>query len=124
MKIKKGDIVLIAALLLVAGGFFLGNFLLKQGTKEPEAVVMVNGDVYAKYPLSENLTVEIPGKIGTNTLIIQDGEAYMAAAACPDKICMKHGKIRYNKQQIVCAPGGIVVIIENGETSELDAIVQ
>lgn len=124
MKLKKNDVFLIGGLLIVALGFFLGSLLLKNNTKEPEAVVIINGEEYNRYPLSEDLVVEIPGKIGNNTLTIQDGVARMSAAVCPDKICMNHGSIRYNKEQIVCAPGGIVVIIENGETSELDAIVQ
>ncbi len=124
MKIRKNDLFLIGGLLFVALCFLIGMLLLQENTKEPEAVVLIDGEEYKRYPLSENCVVEIPGKLGNNTLTIQDGVAYMSEAVCPDKICMNHGKIRYNKQQIVCAPGGIVVIIENGETSELDAIVQ
>lgn len=124
MKKKKNDMLLIGALLVAALGFFLGGLLLKGSTKEPEAVVLIQGEEYARYPLSEDAEAVLPGKLGSNILTIKDGEAYMSVAVCPDKICMNHGKIRYNKQQIVCAPGGIVVIIENGEASELDATVQ
>ena len=72
----------------------------------------------------EDCSVEIPGLLGSNVLTISEGTAYMSEAVCPDKICMNFGKIRYNTEMIVCRPGGIVVIIENGENSELDVTGQ
>lgn len=123
MKLKKNDILLIGVLLAIALCFLLGNYLMKLGTKEPEAVVLINGEEYARYPLSEDKVVEIPGKLGNNTLTIENGEAHMSGAVCPDKVCMGFGKIHYNTERIICIPGGIVVIIENGETSELDDVV-
>jgi len=124
MKKRKNDIILIVALFAVSLCFLFGLFLMKQGTKEPEAVIRVNGIVYGRYPLAKDREIPIPGNIGTNVLTIKDGTAYMSSAVCPDKICRNiHGKIRYQGEQIVCIPGGIVVMIENGEVSELDAIV-
>ncbi|MBR2401798.1 MAG: NusG domain II-containing protein [Lachnospiraceae bacterium] len=122
MKIKRNDILLIGALLVVAVFLFVGSWLLKQATQEPEAVVLINGKEYARYPLDEDRVVELPGKLGSNLLTIEGGEAYMSAAVCPDKICMGFGKIRNNTEQIVCIPGGIVVIIENGEASATDVL--
>ena len=124
MKKRRNDMILIGVLFSVSLCFLLGLVFMKQGTKEPEAVIRVNGIVYGRYPLSENREIAIPGKIGTNVLTIADGMAYMSLAVCPDKICRNiHGKIKYQGEQIVCIPGGIVVMIENGEVSELDAVV-
>ena len=119
---KKNDRILIGILLLVAIGFLAAGFLLKQNPINGEAVVLINGAEYGRYPLSQDCKVELPGKLGSNTLTIQDGQAYMSDAVCPDKICMEFGKIHYNTEMIVCRPGGIVVMIENGETSEMDAV--
>ncbi|MBO5352426.1 MAG: NusG domain II-containing protein [Lachnospiraceae bacterium] len=121
---KKNDRILIGALLGAAVVLLLAMFFVKQNTVNGEAVILVEGKEYARYPLSEDREIKIPGLLGENILIIQDGQAWMAEAVCPDKICMDFGKIRYNTEMIVCRPGSIVVIIENGEASGLDAVGQ
>ena len=119
---KKNDLKLIGVLLGVALILFLAMFFIKRNTINGEAVVLIEGEEYARYPLSKDCVVEIPGLLGNNTLTISNGKAYMSAAVCPDKICMDFGEIHYNTEMIVCRPGGIVVIIENGDVSETDAV--
>ncbi len=121
---KKNDLKLIGVLLGVALILFLAMFFIKRNTVNGEAVVLIEGEEYARYPLSKDRVVEIPGLLGNNTLTIANGKAYMSAAVCPDKICMDFGEIHYNTEMIVCRPGGIVVIIENGDASELDVVGQ
>ena len=121
---KKNDLILIGTLLGIVVVLFLAMFFVKRNTVNGEAVVLIEGEEYGRYPLSKDCEVEIPGRIGNNVLTVSDGKAYMSAAVCPDKICMDFGEIRYNTEMIVCRPGGIVVIIENGDTSELDAVGQ
>lgn len=121
---KRNDMILTGTLLGIAIVLFLVMFFVKQNTVNGEAVILIEGEEYARYPLSENRVVEIPGLLGTNVLTISDGTARMTEAVCPDKICMDFGEIHYNTEMIVCRPGSIVVIIENGETSELDAVGQ
>ena len=121
---KKNDKILIGALLGITCILFLGLFLIRQNTVNGEAVVLVEGKEYGRYPLAKDAVIEISGLCGVNVLTILNGEAYMSEAVCPDKVCMDFGKIHYNTQMIVCRPGGIVVVIENGDTSELDAIGQ
>ena len=121
---KKNDIILIGTLLGVIAVLFLVMFFVKQNTVNGEAVVLIEGREYARYPLSKDRTVEIPGLLGNNVLVIEEGNAYMSSAVCPDKVCMGFGKIHYNTEMIVCLPGNIVVIIENGDTSEVDAVGQ
>jgi len=121
---KRNDLVLIGTLLGVAIVLFLVMFFVKRNTVNGEAVVLIEGEEYGRYPLSKDREIAIPGLLGDNVLTIKDGMAYMSSAVCPDKICMDFGKIRYNTEMIVCRPGGIVVIIENGENSELDVTGQ
>lgn len=121
---KKSDKILISALLGITLVLFLVMFFAKQNTVNGEAVVLINGEEYGRYPLSKNEVVTIPGLLGNNVLTISEGEAWMSEAVCPDKICIGFGRIHFNTEMIVCRPGGIVVIIENGEASELDVTVQ
>ena len=119
---KRNDVILIGILLGIVIVLFLAMFFIKRNTVNGEAVVLIEGEEYGRYPLSKDQVVEIPGLLGKNVLTIEEGSAHMSAAVCPDKICMDFGKIHYNTEMIVCRPGSIVVIIENGDTSELDAV--
>ena len=121
---KKNDIILIGTLFGIIAVLFLAMFFIKRNTVNGEAVVWIGGAEYARYPLSEDRIIELPGLLGNNVLTIKEGNAYMSSAVCPDKVCMGFGKIHYNTEMIVCLPGGIVVIIENGDVSELDAVGQ
>lgn len=123
-SMKKNDLKLILVLLGVAAVLFLAMFVVKRNTVNGEAVVLIDGEEFGRYPLKSDKVVEIPGHLGNNLLAIEDGSAYMSSAVCPDKICMNFGKIHYNTEMIVCRPGGIVVLIENGDTSETDVVGQ
>ena len=121
---KKNDLKLIGVLLGIAVLLFLVMFFIKQNTVNGEAVVLIEGEEYGRYPLSKDAVIELPGLLGNNVLTIREGAAFMSDAVCPDKICMDFGEIHYNTEMIVCRPGGIVVIVENGDVSELDAVGQ
>lgn len=121
---KRNDFILIGTLLGIVLVLFLVMLLAKQNTVNGEAVVLIEGREYGRYPLSKDCVVEIPGLLGNNVLTISDGKARMSAAVCPDKICMNFGEIHYNTDMIVCLPGSIVVLIENGEAPKVDVVGQ
>ena len=120
MKNHKRDLILIGILLLTALILFL-LFKDKQ-LKEPDAVavVTVDGTEIARYPLSQIGTFVL--NEGSNTLVIENGEAWVSEANCPDKLCMGFGKISKNGEIIVCLPNRLIVVIEGGEASGIDAI--
>ena len=120
MKNHKRDLILIGILLLTALILFL---LFKDKPRnEPDAVavVTVDGTEIARYPLSRNGTFVL--NEGSNTLVIENGEAWVSEANCPDKLCMGFGKISKNGEIIVCLPNRLIVMIEGGEASGIDAI--
>ncbi len=109
---KRGDIFVIALVLALTVVGTVGAVLLRdQGSA---VCVTVDGQDYGKYALAQNQVVEIVGK-GNNVLIIQDGQAYMQNADCPDKICVHHSPISRSGQSIVCLPNGVVAQVERGE---------
>ena len=73
------------------------------------AVVSVGGEVVGEYPLSCDGEYLLNG--GSNILVIEGGEAYMKSADCPDKTCVKSGRIRYVGESITCLPNRINVRI-------------
>ena len=120
---KKNDVILIAALLVVAlltaGGMRIWQM---NNTKDTaNVVVTIDGEVYGTYPLSEDRTERIELPDGSyNILVISDGYADVTEASCPDQICVKHNHIRYSKESIVCLPNKVVVTVEGGEENEID----
>ena len=120
MKNHKRDLILIGILLLAASALF---FLFKEkqaGEEGASAVVTVDGTEIARYPLNRNGTFVLNG--GSNTLIVENGEAWISEANCPDKLCMGFGKISKKGEIIVCLPNRLIVVIEGGEEAEVDAV--
>ena len=113
------DPVLAGSLLLAA----VILLLVINGSRESGgvAVVRVDGVETERLPLSVNGTFPLNG--GSNILIIQDGQAWMSEANCPDLICVRQGKIHYSGQVITCLPNRLTVTIEGGESGGVDLIV-
>ena len=127
MKINKktrNDIILVAVILLIAAaGLLFVNLTKQEGSL---VVVRIDGVQTQSYSLNENRTVEIiTGKNNEflNTLVIEDGKAYISQADCPDKICQEHKPVSYSGETIVCLPHKIVIEITDGQSSQgLDAV--
>ncbi len=123
MKINKGlrtyllmIIILTAALFVMALNYFTsenGNYV----------EISVNGNVVNKLPLSKNATFKINGYDGgQNTIIIQDGFCYVNEADCPDKLCIKQGKISKSGESIICLPHRVVATVINENENKVDTI--
>lgn len=89
----------------------------KQGQKS-QVVVTVDGEIYGRYSLSEDQVIEIEKADFYNRIRIEDGEAYMEEANCPDGYCEEQGKISDRTQTIVCLPHKLVVEIEDVKTAD------
>ena len=115
-KKYKRDLLLVGVLLLAA----LLLFALTRGTREDgaAAVVTVDGVEVGRYPLSKSGTFPLNG--GTNILVVENGEAWVTEANCPDKICMAMGKISRNGEFIACLPNRLLIVVEGGEKSSVD----
>lgn len=84
--------------------------------KEKGSKVIINVDGTVTY-YSLNVDQEID--LGTNKVTIKDGYAYMEYADCPDKICIKQGKINKKGQTITCLPNKITVSIDNNDDIDI-----
>ena len=120
MKKHKNDILLVLAVLILAGGFWLySSFAMDKGA---EAVISVDGEELCRLPLGVDTTYTIGEGEHFNSLVISGGEAWMADASCPDHICVNSGKVSLEGQSIVCLPNKTIVSIVGGEDSGLDGV--
>ena len=113
------DLILVGVLLVAA---LLALYIMRvRQEKDTGSGAMVTvrtpaGD--AVYPLNRDGVFSLNG--GTNTLVIENGEAWVSEADCPDKICMGMGKISKNGEFIACLPNQVIVVVEGGEESPVD----
>lgn len=104
--LKKADIILIAALALLAVLTLL--FPLLNTASGSEAVILVKNNELYRLPLNKDTEVDL----GTNVVKIENGEVFVESATCPDKVCVHHSPIKNKGDAIICVPNGIVVEVE------------
>lgn len=121
---KKKDIILIAAVLVIALVSFAAIKMTQKDGKE--VVVTVNNKEVYKTSINKDQTYKIPEESGTNIMQIKDGKVTMKKADCKDQICADHKPIEKSGETIVCLPHKVVIEIksENGKEQELDGVTQ
>jgi len=110
--LRRGDVLLIAALLALSAAGMLYLFVFRSGGDTVK--VTVDGELYGVYSLSSDCSVDIvTGENGEhlNRLVISGGKADMETADCPDGICAAHRPIFRNGESIVCLPNRVVVTV-------------
>ena len=119
-KMKKNDWILAGCVVLICAAVLVLRYF---GGQESggRVIVSVDGEEYSTYSLSEERTVRIGD---TNRLAIKNGAVEMEWADCPDQICVHHTEISRNGESIICLPNEVVVTIESGRSSEVDAVTQ
>lgn len=84
------------------------------------AVIYENGNEICRVDLSrvqESYTIPLSG----NTILVEPGAISVQSASCPDKICMKQGKL-HSVGRIVCLPNRVVIEMQS-DKHEPDAKV-
>ena len=90
-------------------------------TGRGQVVVRVDGVEVERHSLALNGTFPLNG--GSDILVIENGQAWLSEANCPDHICVKQGKIHYTGQVITCLPNRLTVTVEGGESNGIDLVV-
>lgn len=132
MNIKKHRYEIIFWILIISVGavlFIVSKFMFKNGRY---VQVKVDGEVVAVYPLDDDNTYTITGSDGgTNTLVIEDNQAYISEASCPDGLCIKQGKVNRSSESIICLPNKVVIEViddydgdNDSQEDDVDAVAK
>ncbi|MBQ8765566.1 MAG: NusG domain II-containing protein [Clostridia bacterium] len=112
---KKDFILLLVVLVIGVVWILLGNSANKGTTAE----IKVDGEIVETISLDgEFLEKEINGV----TVCRENGEIYIKEAVCPDKVCVRSGRISKAGEGIICAPNRVAVEIDGKNKNQLDAL--
>ena len=108
--LKKRDFILALFLILA----FLVLWQISDFSEKGNTVhISIDGREVGKYYLSE---AERRIEIGEgNILTIYNNEAWMSYADCPDKICVKRGKVSHSGEEIICMPNHVIIRVRGEE---------
>ena len=76
------------------------------------------------FPLDASTTLRVPGPIGETVVVIQDGSVRVVSSPCPEKVCIKTGRISRPGQWIACLPNRVFISIRGRRSEQPDAISQ
>ena len=118
---KKRDIILILAILLVS--LTCASFVMPHG--EGAFVEVYSGNaLFGSYDLNDEKTISVEGTNGiVNMIEIQNGRVRIRDATCPNRICVDCGWIDKSGESICCAPAGLLVKI-SGLEGDYDAVTK
>ena len=117
IKMKKKDIILIAAVLAISLISFAAIKMTQKDGKE--VIVTVEGKEVYKTSIKKDQIYQIPEENGTNVMQIKDGKVTMIEATCPDHYCMRQKAVDEHGGSIICLPNKVVIEVENtAEDSE------
>lgn len=104
------DLLLIIFLLAAGLGFF---FLQRSRSGGDKVLVWSDNELLVSFNLKENNRFVVSNDLGTNTVVIENGQAFVVDADCPDKICEQMEAISKPGETIVCLPHKLVVEVSD-----------
>ena len=103
---KKGDIILFFAIIVISVALIIGIFLFN---KEGEvAVIKEDNQILGKFPLNQDAEISLEH----NTVTIKNNEVFVSSADCPDKVCFKTNPINKRGETIICLPNKVIIEIQ------------
>jgi len=81
------------------------------GTQANQVEILVDGKHWASHDLFSNTQLEVPGKLGYSTIIIDNGKIRFQASPCNGKQCIHQGWLKHGGEFAACLPNRISVRI-------------
>lgn len=113
LPLLKGDIILILFLCILIISLFLPSFI--KSDEKLRAEIYLEGELTKAVSLSECNGEEY--NVGNCTLLLEKDGVTFLSADCPDKLCIKRGKLKRKGDTMACVPEKVVVVIR-GEKNE------
>lgn len=114
--ITKKDLILLVVVLAIG---VAGFFLLNSTDKGVTAIIKIDGETVSEIPLrGEYYEMNFNGV----TVKCENGEIFVEDSDCPDKVCIRSGKVSKAGEGIICAPNRVAIEISGKSNNPLDAL--
>lgn len=117
-NITKGDIILIASLIIIAVMMFVFSF---SGSENLIAEIYVDGEKTHSIALSEVTESYTVNENYCQLLVEKDGVSFVFSD-CSDKLCIKRGKLKNQGDTMACVPEKVVVILKADGKEKIDGV--
>lgn len=109
---KKGDLILIFAVLIFAVCLFLPS-----GSSENLiATIYVDGEVFETIDLS-SVSTSYEIEINECVLLVQNDGVSFISSTCSDLLCVNRGKLTSSSSAMACIPNNVVIEISEDSSS-------
>jgi len=123
---KKYDIIVILFILLIS--FF--SYIIYQNqdsVNSPKAEIYYYSELVETIPLDQGVDRTFSVKEHENVIfhLFEDGSICFEESDCPDKLCIKTGKISKPGQFAACLPNGLLlkIVVDKDDNRDADIIV-
>lgn len=113
--ITKKDLILLFVVLLAG---VLGIIFMNSADTGKSAQIIVDGKTTEIISLDETYEKQVDGVV----VCCEKGEIYIKESDCPDKVCMRSGRISKSGESIICAPNRVAIKIDGKKGNLPDAI--
>lgn len=118
-KITKRDILLIFCVIILGVVLLLPKSFARS---EGERVIVNCDGKETAYSLKNDGEYSIVSGGYHYVLRVENGTVSVAYSDCPDKVCVRSGRISHSGESVVCIPGRLVVTV-SGEDESSDGTV-
>lgn len=116
--------ILLAFIVLAAALLAGAAFWAKSADGGSYIEITVDGGLYGSYPLNQAREIVVESPYGSNKVVIENGEAFVSEADCPDKICVKTPPVSRDGEIICCLPHRMFVEVSGEKNAPYDALAE
>lgn len=121
LRFQKGDLIVLAAILLLAI-LTATAFLSGGGGQKAQLFVYQNGILIEKISLEEDKTLAIGGNY-LNLVAVRSGRVAIIRSSCPGGDCVRSGWISRAGRSVVCLPNCVELrIVAKDSSGEVDVV--
>ncbi len=105
--VSKSDVILLVVIVLLA---LVALVFFRLNARSGAVVqISVDGTVVGEFSLNQNISYQADTELGKNLVVIENGQALVYEADCPDGVCVNHYPIKNVGEVIICLPHKLVV---------------
>lgn len=120
---KRTDIIIIACIIIISGAL-MGIYRYNMSEDDVKAEIYYYNDLINTVDLSQGQerVFTIPQSENILLQVYEDGSIAFIESDCPDKICIRTGKISEPGEFAACLPNGVVIkVVPKNERDEENA---